>query len=93
MQSFQGRRKDGSMYTMPMASNVYRLRTVEERNDKGSWFGWEFKRERVFDIKNPEDKELYDLATGFAFSLKRGEINVKADIQETHSEEDDSAPF
>lgn len=93
MQAFQGRRKDGSVYTMPMASNVYRLRTVEERNDKGSWFGWEFKRERVFDLKNQEDKDLYTLASGFTVSLKSGEITVKADMTETHTEDEDEAPF
>ena len=40
MQTNTARGKNGNMFVMPMMSHIYTLSTVEERNDKGSWFGW-----------------------------------------------------
>lgn len=65
------------MFVLPMMSQVYRLRTVEERNDKGSWFGWEISHARP--IQLPEEKMLFEMGVSFATAVKAGEVKVKED--------------
>lgn len=59
-------------YTPPMFSQLYRLTTQAESNDKGKWFGWEVER-----IGAIEDPNLYLAAKGFSQSISSGEVKVK----------------
>jgi len=59
-------------YTPPMYSQLYRLTTQPESNDKGKWFGWEVER-----IGAIEDADLYVAAKSFAQSISAGEVKVK----------------
>jgi hypothetical protein len=83
MQSRTAMGKNG-MFTLPMMSQVYRLRTVEERNDKGSWFGWEIAHERSLNLSLANDKPIFEMAMEFSKSVKAGEVKVK----EEHGRED-----
>jgi hypothetical protein len=76
MQSRTAMGKNG-MFVLPMMSQVYRLRTVEERNDKGSWFGWEISHERSLDLA--DEKPVFDLGVSFSKSVRAGEVKVKED--------------
>jgi len=62
----------GGLYTPPMFSQVYRLTTTQESNDKGKWYGWEIER-----IGSVEDMGVYRLAKEFANSVKSGDVKVK----------------
>lgn len=57
----------GQFVTAPMASRKYRLTTVPESNDKGSWFGFKVTLESVV-----EDRSQYDAAQEFASAVKSG---------------------
>lgn len=93
MQSRTAMGKNG-LYTLPMMSQVYRLRTVEERNDKGSWFGWEVAHAREVNLNNQNDKTLFQMAVDFSKSVKAGEVKVKEDQGESSTPvHDDSVPF
>lgn len=59
-------------YTPPMFSQLYRLTTQAESNDKGKWFGWEVER-----IGAIENADLYVAAKGFANSISAGDVKVK----------------
>lgn len=59
-------------YTPPMFSQMYRLTTQAESNDKGKWFGWEIER-----IGTVEDAGLYQMAKAFAQQINAGEVKVK----------------
>lgn len=59
-------------FTPPSYSHTYRLTTVKESNDKGSWYGWEVER-----VGPVEDANTYAMAKSFALSVKQGEVNVK----------------
>lgn len=59
-------------YTPPMFSQLYRLSTQAESNDKGKWFGWEVER-----IGPIEDSSLYLSAKTFAQSIGSGDVKVK----------------
>jgi hypothetical protein len=76
MQSRTAMGKNG-MFVLPMMSQVYRLRTVEERNDKGSWFGLEISHERSLDLA--DEKPVFDLGVSFSKSVRAGEVKVKED--------------
>jgi len=93
MQSLTGRDANGRLYTMPMMSSVYTLRTVEERNDKGSWFGWEVSRARALDESVSDDVEMFELAYGFAQSVRAGDVKVKEEQEHSGPVLDDDVPF
>jgi hypothetical protein len=84
IQTTMGKGKDGRMFVMPMMSHIYKLSTVEERNDKGSWFGWEIARDRVLSLIDETDSALFEMALGFSKSVKAGEVKVKQE-SEDHS--------
>ena len=64
------------MYTLPSFANVFRLRSVEERNDKGSWFGWSISHERFVDYQKDE-AYLFTMGRDFAVSVRAGDVKVK----------------
>lgn len=73
------------LYTPPMYSQVYRLTTVGESNDKGKWFGWEVER-----VGSVEDQGVYAAAKAFAMSVNSGEVKVK---HQDESEVKETTPF
>jgi hypothetical protein len=55
-----------------MYSQLYRLTTAPESNDKGKWYGWEIER-----IGSVEDVGVYQASKAFALSIHAGEVKVK----------------
>ena len=57
--------------TLPSFANTYRLRTVEDGNDKGSWGSWSISLEgRVPSLEAYKDaKELHG-------SISRGDLKI-----------------
>ena len=60
------------LFTPPLYSQLYRLTTQGESNDKGKWFGWEIER-----IGTLEDMNVYQAAKAFATQIGAGEVKVK----------------
>ena len=56
MNSIKLKGKNG-MFTPAMYSHVYNLKTVQQSNDKGTWFGWTIEK-----IGPVQDKDLYGVA-------------------------------
>lgn len=77
MQSVKMTGKNG-MFTPPMYSQLYRLSSVAESNDKGKWFGWEVERTGPV-----ESNDLYAAAKAFAQSVGAGDIKVKHESEAT----------
>ena len=77
-QSVTAKGKNG-IYTLPLMSQVYKITTVQERNDKGTWFGWEVARERALNLGAEEDEFMFQQALNFGKSVKAGEVQVKED--------------
>ena len=71
MQSIKMKGKNG-MFTPAAYSHVYKLRTVEQSNDKGTWFGWEVSK-----VGPVQDQALYSNAKSFFESVSKGEVKVK----------------
>jgi len=71
MQSVKMQGANG-MFTPPMYSQMYRLSTVGESNDKGKWFGWEIER-----IGQVEKDDIYLSAKAFSAQVSVGDVKVK----------------
>jgi hypothetical protein len=85
MQSVKVQGTNG-LFTPPMYSQVYRLTTVAESNDKGKWFGWEIER-----VGPVESVALYQACKSFAQSISSGEVKVKHEHADGMNQQ--AAPF
>jgi hypothetical protein len=76
-------------YTPPMFASKWRVTTVPESNEKGSWMGWAFTHEGY--LKGPQDPVFIE-AQEFAKSVKTGA--VKPDFSKApDAGNDDDVPF
>jgi hypothetical protein len=85
MNSIKLKGKTG-MFTPAMYSHVYSLKTVQQSNDKGTWFGWTIEK-----VGPVQDKDLYEAAKSFASSVNKGDVTAKHGGDETKSK--DEVPF
>ena len=85
MNSIKLQGKNG-MFTPAAYSHVYNLSTVQQSNDKGTWFGWNIEK-----VGPVQDKNLYEAAKQFASSVSN--VEVKHGEGETKSKAQDSVPF
>jgi len=73
------------LFTPPIFSHIYTLKTVQQSNDKGTWFGWTVNK-----VGPVENKNLYEQAKGFAESVKSGDVQAKHSKEEKSEE---NTPF
>ena len=69
------------LFTPPTYSHIYKLKTVQQSNDKGTWFGWDVSR-----VGPIEDAGIYKIAKDFGANVSKGEVNVKHGEQESKSD-------
>ena len=60
------------MFTPASFSHIYKLKTTQMSNDKGTWFGWEVSK-----IGPVTDKGLYDQAKSFSENISKGGVKAK----------------
>ena len=60
------------MFTPASFSHEYRLRTVQQSNDKGTWFGWEVSK-----VGPITDASIYQQAKTFSDSISKGAVKAK----------------
>jgi hypothetical protein len=71
MQSIKLKGKNG-LFTPASFSHIYNLKTVQQSNDKGTWFGWEVSK-----VEQVTDASMYQQAKAFSDSVSKGDIQVK----------------
>ena len=69
------------LFTPPTYSHIYTLKTVQQSNDKGTWFGWD-----VAKVGPVQDKSVYDIAKNFADRVGKGEVQAKHGTEETKTD-------
>jgi len=69
------------LFTPPTYSHIYKLSTVQMKNDKGTWFGWDVSK-----VGPVADKNIYDMAKNFAISVGKGEVETKVETKEAKKE-------
>ena len=60
------------LFTPASFSHIYQLKTIQQSNDKGTWFGWEVSK-----IGPIQDTTLYQQAKTFAENVSKGDVKVK----------------
>jgi hypothetical protein len=60
------------MFTPASFSHIYKLKTTQMSNDKGTWFGWEVSK-----VGPVTEKGLYDQAKSFSDSISKGSVKAK----------------
>jgi len=63
-------------FTPPTYAMIYKLTTVSESNDRGSWFGYQVEK-----VGQVEDADIYDESKSFSTTVSRGEIEAKPLIE------------
>jgi len=79
---------NNQMFTPASFSHVYKLKSVQQSNDKGTWFGWEVSKVGVV-----QDPALYQQAKSFAESVSKGDVKVKHGEPTEATTEDKEAHF
>ena len=82
---------DGRKVTPPVFATMWRLRSVEESNDQGSWSNWAVEK-----VGLVEDRSLYQEARTFRKSIEAGEVKAAPDEHEqsaARQEADQDIPF
>ncbi len=72
------------LFTPPTYSHIYKLKTVQQSNDKGTWFGWDVSK-----VGPITDKGIYEIAKGFSNNVAKGAVIAK----HGESQPKDEAPF
>ena len=65
------------LFTPPTYSHIYKLKTVQMSNDKGTWFGWDVSK-----VGPVTDKSIYEIAKTFADRVGKGEVQAKPEPDE-----------
>ena len=60
------------MFTPASFSHIYKLKTTQMSNDKGTWFGWEVSK-----IGPVTDQSLYGQAKSFSENISKGNVKAK----------------
>ena len=66
MASLKVKSGNGNVFTPPSYSHKYRLTTVPESNDRGSWYGWVIEN---LGVLGEGEMHLYDAAKQFASTV------------------------
>ena len=69
------------MFTPPTYSHIYKLKTVQQSNDKGTWFGWDIAR--VGPINDPG---VYKIAKDFSTNVAKDSVKVKHEADAPQSQ-------
>jgi hypothetical protein len=60
------------LFTPASFSHIYRLKTTQMSNDKGTWFGWEVSK-----VGPVTDQSLYGQAKSFSENISKGNVKAK----------------
>jgi len=83
-------------FTPPTYSMIYKLTTVSESNDRGSWFGYQVEK-----VGQVEDADIYNESKSFSTTVSRGEVEAKPAVEgepvkeapQNSKESDEDIPF
>ena len=84
--------KSGQLRVPAVYANMWKFKSVEESNDQGTFFNWNFER-----VGFVQDRALFDEAKKFRESVMKGEAKARAedivDQPSASAKVDDEIPF
>ena len=92
MRMLQYKGKKG-LYNPPMWATVWKLKTIQESNDKGSWFNFDVSKMEPTDVP----ASVIDAAKALFDSFRKGEIQTSSvssdEIDDSPESTDGDLPF
>lgn len=79
MESQTFRASNGNLLTYPMFYNRYKLVTVPQQNDKGSWYGWEIQK---IGPLGESEAHIFQMGAQFMKAISAGDVVVREDHEE-----------
>lgn len=61
----------GARFQPPTFATMYKLTTIPEQNDKGTWYGWRFER------AGRASQQHFELGKSFYQTVKKGDVQAK----------------
>ncbi len=87
------KKPDGSgMFNPAMFYRSYKLQTMPESNDHGSWFGWKISGS-LATVELPDGINLYKAAKDFRDQVAKGDVKVHEAQAEASASESDDDPM
>jgi|TARA_R100000700_G_scaffold238_1_gene554 hypothetical protein len=72
------------MFTPPTYSHIYKLKTVQQSNDKGTWFGWDVSK-----VGPISDGSVYAIARDFSKNVAKGNVEAKHESEEPKTKKEE----
>lgn len=85
---------DGRRIPAPLFAHRYRLKTVNEKNSKGSFYNWDvsFDGANATESRLPPDSQIVESAVAIRDLLDSGKVRAAYESQSTEGAPDDSEP-
>ena len=64
-------------FTPPMYASIFNITAIAEKNDKGSWMGWNIEHERLVDLSDADEQDWYKAGKAFTDSVMKGEVKTQ----------------
>jgi hypothetical protein len=90
MKSILLSKEDGSKFEAPMMSHIYRLTTISESNDQGSWKGWKIELDHRI---GKEELFYYGVAKQFKTQIDAQKVRIVQESAPQTTSPDDDVPF
>ena len=74
-------------FNPPRFAYIYNFKTIPESNNKGDWHGWSISLDRMLNMENDNEMEIYATAKMFRNAIAAGDVEVKHE-QEAEGGED-----
>ena len=68
---------DGKLYTPARYSHSYKLKSIQEKNEQGTWYGWDIEM-----VGPLSDQGIYATAKDFASQVNSGAVQAGPPIQD-----------
>jgi len=73
---------DGKYHRIPMHGAMYKLKSVLQKNDKGSWYGWTVEQDRIL---SDDDKQIYLESRKFANEISKDGVQAYGEEEKSES--------
>lgn len=73
---------EGKSHRIPMHGAMYKLRSILQKNDKGSWYGWTVEQDRIL---SDADKQLYLDSKKFANEVNKDGVQAYGEEEKGES--------
>jgi hypothetical protein len=80
------KKADGSAYLPSTYSRLWRLTSIAQQNDSGTWRGWKIDFERYINLQDPFENSIYNVSKKFFEHAKDGGVKIAEEPKDVTAE-------